>query len=154
MEQTDLLHRISTGDEAAFNARYQLYHPAYATFSSDMFIPIRWLTTFTRRCSSSYGTTGGNYVYLYIDLDTRPASGDIFDFYLDTNNSDGTGLLTGSFPQDGYDVMLEGPLLAGGFDVLLRGQTFGIQFFPADHRPLLATGCGGNIRHQYPFRNA
>lgn len=74
------------------------------------------------------GTTGGivnevkldydgNYVYLYIDLDTQPASGDIFDFYLDTDNNGATGLLTGSFPEGGYDVLLEGALLAGGLDV-------------------------------------
>lgn len=32
MEQTDLLHRISTGDEDAFNALYQLYQPGMRDF--------------------------------------------------------------------------------------------------------------------------
>lgn len=32
MEQTDLLHRISTGDKVAFNALYQLYQPGIRDF--------------------------------------------------------------------------------------------------------------------------
>lgn len=105
------------------------------------------------------GTTGGivnqvkldydgNYVYLYIDLDTRPASGDIFDFYLDTDNSGGTGLLTGSFPEGGYDVLLEGPLLAGGLDVFYHvGEQAAFSFSQqtiADYYLLGAVETSGN----------
>lgn len=53
----------------------------------------------------------GNYVYAYMDLDVASNAGDIFDFYLDTDNNAGTGYLTGVFPEGGYDVLLEGPLL-------------------------------------------
>ncbi len=90
----------------------------------------------------------GNYVYLYVDLDTRPAAGDIFDFYLDTDNSAGTGLLTGSFPDGGYDVLLEGPLLAGGLDVFYHvGEQSAFSFAQqsiADYYTLGAVENAGN----------
>ncbi|WP_353128022.1 PKD domain-containing protein [Parapedobacter pyrenivorans] len=90
----------------------------------------------------------GNYVYLYIDLDTRPAAGDIFDFYLDTDNGAGTGLLTGAFPDGGYDVLLEGPLLAGGLDVFYHvGEQSAFSFAQqsiADYYTLGAVETTGN----------
>ena len=90
----------------------------------------------------------GNYVYLYVDLDTQPAAGDIFDFYLDTDNSGGTGLLTGSFPEGGYDVLLEGPLLAGSLDVFYhQGEQSAFSFAQqsiADYYTLGAVEASGN----------
>lgn len=90
----------------------------------------------------------GNYVYLYIDLDTRPTAGDIFDFYLDTDNGAGTGLLTGAFPDGGYDVLLEGPLLAGGLDVFYHvGEQSAFSFAQqsiADYYTLGAVETTGN----------
>lgn len=59
----------------------------------------------------------GNYIYVYLDVETRVANGDIFDFYIDSDNNAGTGLLTGTFTEGGYDVLLEGPLLNGSLDV-------------------------------------
>ncbi|TYR31761.1 PKD domain-containing protein [Sphingobacterium phlebotomi] len=53
----------------------------------------------------------GNYVYVYMDLNVARNAGDIFDFYLDTDNNAGTGYLSGAFPEGGYDVLLEGPVL-------------------------------------------
>ncbi|WP_298732879.1 PKD domain-containing protein [uncultured Chitinophaga sp.] len=51
------------------------------------------------------------YVYFYIEGSTQKANGDIFDFYLDTDNDPGTGYTT--------DVT------GAGFDVLLEGTVFG-----------------------------
>ncbi|MDB5136364.1 MAG: hypothetical protein JWP37_2967 [Mucilaginibacter sp.] len=55
-------------------------------------------------------------VYIYMEIKTTVAAGNIFDFYLDTDNSSATGLLTSDIPGGGYDYLLEGPLLsqAGG----------------------------------------
>lgn len=51
------------------------------------------------------------YVYLYIEAATKQANGDIYDFYLDTDNDATTGYTT--------DVT------GAGFDVLLEGTVFG-----------------------------
>lgn len=59
----------------------------------------------------------GNYIYLYMELNTSPANGDIFDFYIDSDNSAASGLLTGTFTEGAYDILLEGPLLDGALDV-------------------------------------
>src|SRR5690606_25057459 len=48
---------------------------------------------------------------LPIYLNVPRNAGDIFDFYLDTDNNAGTGYLSGAFPEGGYDVLLEGPVL-------------------------------------------
>ena len=53
----------------------------------------------------------GNYVYVYMDLNVVRNAGDIFDFYLDTDHHVGTGYLSSTFPEGGYDVLLEGPVL-------------------------------------------
>lgn len=53
----------------------------------------------------------GNYVYFYFEVKSTVAAGDIFDFYMDTDNDATTGLLTGAFPGGGYDVLLEGQVL-------------------------------------------
>jgi PKD repeat protein len=58
-----------------------------------------------------------NYIYFYFEMTANRSSGDIFDFYLDTDNDATTGLLTGLFPDGGYDVLLEGGVLANWFDV-------------------------------------
>lgn len=55
----------------------------------------------------------GNYVYLYTEMASKKSNGDIFDIYLDSDNNPGTGLLTGNWPDGGYDVLLEGPFLVG-----------------------------------------
>ncbi|GAA3923551.1 PKD domain-containing protein [Chitinophaga oryziterrae] len=58
-----------------------------------------------------------NYIYFYFEMNSNKNNGDIFDFYLDTDNDATTGLLTGTFPDGGYDVLLEGGVLANWFDV-------------------------------------
>ncbi len=52
-----------------------------------------------------------NNIYIYMEMASSVANGDIFDFYLDTDNDATTGLLTGSIPGGGYDYLLEGQLL-------------------------------------------
>ncbi len=51
------------------------------------------------------------YVYFYIQSATKQANGDIYDFYLDTDNDGSTGYTT--------------DIVGGGFDVLLEGSIFG-----------------------------
>lgn len=58
----------------------------------------------------------GNYIYIYIEMASKKTNADIFDFYIDSDNSSATGLL-GGFPGGGYDILLEGPLLTGNMDV-------------------------------------
>ncbi|PWV56124.1 PKD domain-containing protein [Chitinophaga sp. S165] len=58
-----------------------------------------------------------SYVYVYLEVKSKAENGDIYDFYMDTDNDAGTGLLTGTFPEGGYDVLLEGAVLADWFDV-------------------------------------
>ncbi|WP_432711659.1 PKD domain-containing protein [Pedobacter sp.] len=58
----------------------------------------------------------GNYVYVYIETTRKKADGDIFDFYIDSDNNAGTGLLTGTFTDGGYDILLEGAVLQDWFD--------------------------------------
>lgn len=60
----------------------------------------------------------GNYVYLYAEMARKKSDGDIFDIYLDSDNNPGTGLLTGNWPEGGYDVLLEGPFLAGDVTIM------------------------------------
>lgn len=96
----------------------------------------------------------GNYVYLYIDLDSQPQAGDIFDFYLDSDNNAGTGLLTGTFTEGGYDILLEGPLLAGSLDVFYHegpqsGFTFAQQSIPDYYTLGTVAATGGNTRFEF-----
>ena len=51
-------------------------------------------------------------VYIYMEIQTTAAAGNIFDFYLDTDNDSTTGFITGTIPGGGYDYLLEGPLLS------------------------------------------
>jgi len=58
----------------------------------------------------------GNYIYIYAEMASKRANADIFDFYIDSDNSSATGLL-GGFPDGGYDILLEGQLLTTGLDI-------------------------------------
>lgn len=58
----------------------------------------------------------GNYVYCYFEVNASQSNGTIYDFYIDTDNSTTTGLLTGNFPDGGYDVLLEGSIMADWLD--------------------------------------
>lgn len=69
--------------------------------------------TYFKKAKFDYDAT---YVYVYLEVNANAANGDIFDFYMDTDNNPGTGLLTGTFPEGGYDVLLEGAVLDDWFD--------------------------------------
>lgn len=69
--------------------------------------------TYFRKAKFDYDAT---YVYLYLEVNSKVANADIYDFYLDTDNNAGTGLLTGAFAGGGYDVLLEGAVLSDWFD--------------------------------------
>lgn len=51
-------------------------------------------------------------IYIYMKLNVHVADGNIFDFYMDTDNDATTGLISGELPGGGYDYLLEGPLLS------------------------------------------
>ena len=56
-------------------------------------------------------------IYFYFEIESSKANGDIFDFYLDTDNNASTGLITWLFSGSGNDVLLEGAMLNDWFDV-------------------------------------
>jgi PKD repeat protein len=56
-------------------------------------------------------------VFFYFEMTSTQAAGDIFDFYLDADNNPGTGLLTGTYPGGGYDILIEGAMLQQWFDL-------------------------------------
>jgi len=58
----------------------------------------------------------GNYIYFYFQTQSAKTNGDIYDFYMDTDNDPSTGLVTWLFGNGGYDVLLEGAILDGWFD--------------------------------------
>ncbi|QEC45788.1 PKD domain-containing protein [Pseudobacter ginsenosidimutans] len=59
----------------------------------------------------------GNYIYFYFEMATTIAAGDIWDFYLDSDNNSGTGLITWLFAGAGNDVLIEGIPMIDWFDV-------------------------------------
>jgi hypothetical protein len=65
----------------------------------------------------------GNYVYMYAEMTGQKADGVIFDFYIDSDNNTATGLLTGTYPDGGYDILLEGQLLTAGVDIFYHSGT-------------------------------
>lgn len=70
-----------------------------------------------------------SYVYVYLEVNSKAENADIFDFYMDTDNNAGTGLLTGTFPEGGYDVLLEGAVLADWFDAFYhKGEQTAFSF--------------------------
>jgi PKD domain len=50
-------------------------------------------------------------IYIYMKVTLHVADQNIFDFYIDSDNSALTGLTTGAIPGGGYDFLLEGMLL-------------------------------------------
>jgi hypothetical protein len=65
----------------------------------------------------------GNYIYLYAEMTGRRADANIFDFYIDSDNNPGTGLLTSTFAGGGYDILLEGQVLTAGLDIFYHAGT-------------------------------
>lgn len=58
----------------------------------------------------------GNYIYVYAEMNSQKSNGDIFDFYIDSDNSAATGLLS-AYADGGFDILLEGQLLISGVDI-------------------------------------
>lgn len=59
----------------------------------------------------------GENVYFYFEIASKIANGDIFDFYMDTDNDATTGLTTSVALGAGNDVLLEGQALTASFDM-------------------------------------
>lgn len=71
----------------------------------------------------------GNNIYVYFEMASAKANGDIFDFYLDSDNNPATGLITWLFPGSGNDVLIEGAMLNDWFDVFYhRGEQTAFSF--------------------------
>jgi len=66
-------------------------------------------------------------IYIYMKLAVHVADANIFDFYLDTDNSALTGLTTGAIPGGGYDYLLEGQVLDNTGIPLVQYQHTGDQ---------------------------
>jgi PKD repeat protein len=56
------------------------------------------------------------YVFFYFEIATQKSNGDIYDFYLDTDNDPTTGFITWLFTGSGNDILLEGDIFSGWFD--------------------------------------
>lgn len=50
-------------------------------------------------------------IYVYMKLAVHVTDQNIFDYYIDSDNSAATGLTTGAIPGGGYDYLLEGMLI-------------------------------------------
>lgn len=50
----------------------------------------------------------GQNIYFYFEMTTTLAKADIFDFWLDTDDNNATGYITGEIPGGGYDQLAEG----------------------------------------------
>lgn len=59
----------------------------------------------------------GEYIFFYIEMASKKSNGDIFDFYIDSDNNPATGLITGLFTNAGMDVLIEGAMLNDWFDL-------------------------------------
>ena len=59
----------------------------------------------------------GEYIYFNIVMASKKSNGDIFDFYIDSDNNPGTGLITSLFTGAGMNVLIEGAMLDNWFDV-------------------------------------
>lgn len=59
----------------------------------------------------------GEYIFFYIEMASKKSNGDIFDFYIDSDNNPATGLITGLFTNAGMDVLIEGAMLDDWFDL-------------------------------------
>ncbi|MGV3704071.1 MAG: PKD domain-containing protein [Arcticibacter sp.] len=96
----------------------------------------------------------GNYVYVYVDMVGRKANGDIFDFYIDSDNNPATGLLTGTFTEGGYDILLEGQLLTAGVDIFYHNSTdqnafsFAQQSIAEAYQVGTVSESGANVRFE------
>ncbi|WP_158995501.1 PKD domain-containing protein [Mucilaginibacter sp. L196] len=66
-------------------------------------------------------------IYIYMKLAVHVTDANIFDFYLDTDNSALTGLTTGAIPGGGYDYLLEGQVLYNTGTPLVQYQHTGAQ---------------------------
>jgi PKD repeat protein len=90
---------------------------------SNVVIPTGALGGIVKKAKFDYDSQN---VYIYMEMAGTVAAGNIFDFYLDTDNDPTTGLLTGEIPGGGYDYLLEGPMLAAP-DALVQYQHTGAQ---------------------------
>ena len=73
----------------------------------------------------------GEYIFFYIEMASKKTNGDIFDFYIDSDNNPATGLITGLFTNAGMDVLIEGAMLNDWFDLFYHtGEQTAFSFNP------------------------
>jgi len=96
----------------------------------------------------------GNYVYIYADMAGARADGNIFDFYIDSDNNPLTGLSTGTFTEGGYDILLEGQLLTAGVDIFYHNSanqadfSFAQQSIAEAYQVGTVTESGGRLKFE------
>lgn len=91
----------------------------WATVTKDV-IPLGASKGIFRNVKMDYD---GNYIYLYGEMAGKKSDAVIFDIYLDSDNNPATGLLTGTFTDGGYDILMEGQLLTAGLDIFYHNST-------------------------------
>lgn len=83
--------------------------------------------TVTHNVVLASGPDGGNFikakfdynstnVFFYFEMNSTVANGDIFDWYLDSDNDPTTGFLNSTFNGAGCDMLLEGAMLQAWLD--------------------------------------
>ena len=105
--------------------------------------------TFFRKAKFDYDA---QYIYVYLEVNSKESNGDIYDFYLDTDNSAATGLLT-DMPEGGYDVLLEGSIFGNWLDVFNhKGAQNAFSFEPAGVTEAYSIGnveeSGGVLKYE------
>ncbi len=82
-----------------------------------------------------------SYIYMYFEVNSKEANGDIYDFYLDTDNDAGTGFLSGDFPGMGADVLMEGTIFGNWLDAFNHsGAQNAFSFDPSGATEFYNTG--------------
>lgn len=82
----------------------------------------------------------GNNIYFYFEQYTTRAEGNIYDIYIDADDNQETGYLTGDIPDGAYDILLEGTIFDDWLDV----------FYHRGTRPVLKDL---RFKHQCIFRS-
>lgn len=82
------------------------------TVAKNVYMPANQ-TGFFRKAKFDYD---GSYVYFYFEVASKESNLDIYDFYLDTDNSRSTGLI-GNWSTGATDVLLEGQIFNGWWDM-------------------------------------
>ncbi|MBO9153350.1 PKD domain-containing protein [Chitinophaga sp. GCM10012297] len=105
--------------------------------------------TFFRKVKFDYDA---QYIFVYLEVNSKQSNGDIYDFYLDTDNNATTGLLT-DMTGGGYDVLLEGSIFGNWWDAFNhKGAQNAFSFEPSGATEFYSIGnveeSGGVLKYE------